>query len=397
MSTQNSDRQYETRLEAINFLAIWIAVTAVFLLLLFAPRPEAGSLLAEFRDVGVEVTATASLFSLIFTYITRKDFKREISRALTVLFSENPVFLHRLSDTAQKDIVKKTLQAILSERYGTIVYDQIVKFYLDEKDPYRPHYRYTIDCLKEPDEILSKSEAVQEVYSKIQENDEGFLWMQQVTEIIQCSYKKIDARDFPRKLSVAFCFDTTVYNSLRVERRRVLRELLRLPEDLIELLRSYKSSEQLRDIILGLFDFQMIGQPDTAHNIDVRWQSFKNMKQAYFEIIFDNLAKEGEEDENGWVEYNINIGFTIPHVRRNTNFSVSLPLPTNSPQIEFSREAGTIKNLEPVTYLSQFGISQELSSVDDEFGPRRWRYRTHHWIFPMSGIMFVWEDNEGYE
>ncbi len=410
MNANGSRYEKESQRHFIVALIVWLLLLFAFVFLLSWHPPDEEGVFSQIRQILLEISGTAVLFGILYNFLTTVNYRRENLQALTLLFNEQPEFLSRLSAETQRDIVKNTLKAVLGSSYGNIVYEQIVRSYLEPKEPFRTDYSYYLTCNQNRTGGLVLNDHALQFQKTFEKEAQKYIWLRQDIRIVQCRNNPIE--HFHETLLVALVFDAETLNKLIPNSDFVFTDVVRFPIDIFEQFSEAESDQALEAIVKEVFDFQVrqihggkVSANDTFDDrsiIKVRWQTteVKNVPKKYIEIHIANQASENQTREEAgfdraFVEFAYHICFTLPQSRSNSNFSVSLSYPTQRPLIDFSVSGTPIKNLEAVEHISQFGVRESCNIMDinSDIGTRHIRFQSQKWIFPNSGIMFVWEDN----
>lgn len=298
------------------------------------------------------------IFNVFYEYLVRIHSSREISEKITETIMSNKEVIDSFDFDTKKQFVKTTLQSILQQEKGDVVYD-MVSPYLQSKLNLRKKFKYTIvledisqsECCKWSNFISTAG------YNLIRES---------------LSYTKVYTDEpgcLPEYLSIGFFIDENILDRHFKNKDFIFRENFSVSKEDLENIKQKKEEfvNSCMDVRLYINELKTLIQSIdvTDNGIVITYRTPAGIKMD--EIDYD-------------------ITFSMPQLKEKNNFMAAISEPTFRPQIRliYPREQYNI------TSIPFFDESyEEKIGINDIDGFKEIDLK--NWVLPRSGAVFMWD------
>lgn len=324
----------------------------------------------KFIDAVVSSFITFLIFNIIYEVFAKNQLLKELQLVVIKAFVDKSDGLKRLDKDEKEDIIKNSIISIINEEKGKLVFDALVEPYLDGKYNFRRDFNYQIN-IKDLKENLTIS------------NDSNFISPNDYYLIHQnISYSRTYHGEITKQLCVGFAFDEATLDAWMSQDKFFFRELLSLKKEHLALLITLDEHELLT-LLKDFFDFSAFYYCDeNANRVD--WDFISVTKdQSGFVICFDlanlnkNLCLENKQK--------FKINFRMPQLKTCRHFLITIPEPTEKPQIRFEYN-DNMRNVTPFTFFSNT-INRDFKEITHNTVS----LNIKKWVFPKSGVIFTWD------
>jgi len=359
MSSNNKNRKsmkYVTVMLAAITLLVWVVIFIIKFIIsaVHGEGFDFSSLISGISDNLLAVLPALLIFNFAYEYFTKTFVSDEMSEQLTKTMMSNPAVINQFNNKAKKDFVFATLGSILEKEKGEVVYN-IIKPYIDMEFNLRSNFLYNI-IIKNCDKRFKQLN--HDLYYCIEE---------------KLSYTKIitqKAESFLKSKVGFFVEDTELDLNLKSQ-EYFFRENFHICSEDLNLLLSLSPAEKINfvknEMLLKLYlnktEILISDVKIDLNGIEICYEEYKMHKK---EIDFE-------------------IHFVMPQLKSKNVFLVSLPEPTYRPIVQFIYPPEELK-VTAIPFLNGNYNSRDAAHFD---GIRE--VVIDDWVFPMSGIMFNWE------
>lgn len=368
-------------------LIVWLSlVIAFFITLYFKIYPS--SISAYFssgtatKDISNDLFSsllTLLTFGLIYQIYTEKE-NRETARKdiIDALQSDNST-LSLLSEITKMNFLKNTVCSIIGEKYGALLYSNLIEKYIIENTSWRENFTYKIAFNKGDEDFSFKG------IDKIS-RDEYFLQEQSLT---YTKHFKPGTKDIPFK--IVFAFNDRDLDRLMAEKSIFFREIIQV-KGIGEAVKDY-NAQDFKDLIEKGLNLKLKFCKDDDTTIvdssnmagEVYNVSYVNGEVKRIEITLkDAVQKKIHITDNNSIHYTCKMTFKMPFNKKTTKFHLALPEPTLNCSVDL-RFDRSIKNIDYFTIFSN--SSRKLKFIEEEFN---YSLQTTEMIYPRSGALFFW-------
>lgn len=307
------------------------------------------------------------IFNIYYEYKVRVYSANEISEKITETIMSNKLIINSFEKETRERFIKATLQSILQEEKGNVVYEMI-DGYLQSKINLRKEYNYKI-VLEEINDKASKT------WNAFVDKNEYFLIREYLTYV-----KKTpdDNKDLPDCIYAGFFMENSVFNKYFKYKEYFFRENLEIkPEDFMKIRESRENTDNFIKIAMKL----------EAH-LNKQFLEIKSIVAEDSGIIIAfKIPSDIKLDEENRYE----IGFTMPQLKIKNCFSALIHEPSNKPEIMFMYPKDVITpNAVPFfdeKNMENIASSSNIEGVID--------IRLNNWVYPRSGVVFIWNEIKG--
>ena len=352
--------------KSLKSITIMLAIitTAVWLIMLLAKYIISGvDISALFDDITANILGILPpiiLFNFLYEYLTREHVADEMTEQITKTLMSSPETIELFEDESKRTFVRTTVQALVGEEESEMVCG-VIEPYLGLQYNTRRFFRYNITLRDYENDPLFSNTRYMRVYEDLK-------------------YKKhyIGTNKLPRNFSVGFFVSNEEMDKELHGQTFLFRENLKIdPEDLDKLV-SMSPSEQ----------FQFVSQK-MALNVFIN----DNKSVLQNVVITHNgiQAVFSSEHEESSRELSIEVVFNMPQLKGYSEFLISINEPTFSPMIQLSYpESAMIVTMFP--FLND-GAECLVQNAMRNAGSCD-IFLQDKWIYPMSGVVFIIEDNK---
>ena len=332
----------------------------------------------------IEILST--IFSIIVLgYIYQVFLENEVNKTMkqdiveTIQMNDGNL-LDAFSNTHKQHFIKENLNSIIGQKYGSLLFDGLIKKYTSTDITYRENYEYNVeinefntklkfkklDNLHTSDYYSLSQSVIYEKHLVEKKNDIEFKIVLALTENSLDHWLK-DNNVFIREIIMFDEIETTLSSLTPEEFSLFLVDFLRLKITFfIKKEDETKVNIDIRDCVCVTF----------INNIDISAIEISLSKEKIKEF----LIMDGQE-----TYYKCKVEFCIPYPKSFKRFHFVLPEPTVKPKftIRFDKE---IKNPDYVSYLTNNTKGFEIEKNDNNL----FTVTTNEITYPRSGIVFFW-------
>lgn len=363
MKKQKNHKKKHGNLKLITIMMA-IITTAVWLILLLAKYIISGVdfsfLLDDIIANILGILPPIILFNFLYEYLTREHVADEMTEQITKTLMSSPETIELFDDESKKVFVRTTVQTLVGDEESDMVYG-VIEPYLEMQYNTRRFFRYNIILRDYEDNSMFSKARYMRVYEDLK-------------------YKKhyIGANKLPKNFRVGFFVNNEELDKELYGQTYLFRENLKIDLEELEILISMSPTDQ----------FQFVSQK-MALNVFI-----DDNKCAIQNVVIDQNGIQtvfaSEHDENSR-ELNIEIMFNMPQLKRYSELLVSINEPTYSPMIQLSYPESTM-NVTMFPFLND-GAECLVQNAMRNAGSCD-IYLQDKWVYPMSGVVFIVEDNK---
>jgi hypothetical protein len=302
------------------------------------------------------------LFNFIYEYISKDYVADEMSEQMLETLTGNAVMMDTFKEDVRRNFIRSTIESLVGSEKVDMVYGVLTPFISEKPYDMRLDFKYSID--------------LRDFHNTCDFGSEWFLPEKYYLVREHISYTKIvTEKNFYRdKLSIGFFADTDTLEKELIGKNYIFRENLIISPPELERIKAM-SPEESRFFAENCLQIQLIVNDCPA--------VIESVEAGDFGITAD-LRLDKPISEN---KFNIEIGFTMPQLRHRSEFLVSLPEPTRSPEILFTYN-------ENVTKITAYQFLNDDSKLIGESKKIHGRIslRTREWVYPVKGVLFIVED-----
>lgn len=363
MSQSGDHRQY-------RWLKTLIVVLVAIVLLLgiaYLLDMSKDMLLEMFATATIHAILIVAIVSVLYEYYTRNHFLQEMRENLEwVVISRTPnprIF----SSDKRRELIKECVGSLLSEEKGSLLYDAMISPYLDGQYGFRRRYRYDIAI----DEPQKKYE-----YEGLSLDTGEYYIIHEHLQYAKCSENCIEP-----VVRIGFAYDPQTLEKWIGDDLLFFREYLCLGETGRTLFTKL-SKEKIMTFLVEVMKLRVVVFNDGAE-FPIEVSNIAVIHDHEGIIVECNISDCLRGTSHNELECSLR--FEMPqHVSYGSRFLVTLPEPTEVQRIQFTY-CESMKDVTAITFLPRVeGISIETVNRSIIISGNRW-------LFPRSGVVFVWE------
>jgi len=319
-------------------------------------------------------------FSAVLQIFQHTSLTREIEATVTRVLAGNTPILDKFSPAVKRDFVRSSLESALGPEVGAASFRHVSTM-MDEGAVFRRGFEYRVWIRTGAPDALA-GEAWQGLRDPAR-----YCWVHE-----DLAYQRYlpHADSFQRgPFEVAVTFDSDTLSSLFADQTLFARFLIQLEPEEME---RYSRGERLVDFVREVCALVASSDPDGAR-----------LATDALQCVFVPAQRNGGL---GYVRVRIPISLSAdraarlrlqlryPYRRSARHFTFSMPQPVEAPSLEFNA-AGHMAQVAAIPYLGVAPGALEVRCIDAGETPR-YEVRVAHgvWVFPTSGITFVWADKD---
>lgn len=366
----------------IIYFIVIIMLLSLVLILLFFDREIFNK---GFLDsLGIELVSSFVAILILgwgYQIYTENEFNKKIKKDIITTIQLNEGNLLKAFTNAQKQLfIQENLNSIIGQKYGSLLFDGLIKKYTCSNITYRENYEYNVE--------------INEFDSKLKFPKLATLNLSDYYSLSQSI--KYEKHFVEKKNNVEFKIVLALTeNSLDHwlnDNNVFIREIIMI--DGIETILGSMSSDEFKlfliDTIRLKITFCIKKDEETKVKIDIKNEitaSFINNEDTSAiviclskEKINEFLMLDGQESY-----YKCKVEFCIPYQKSFKRFHFVLPEPTVKPKFTIRFDKG-IKNPDYVSYLTNNTKGFEIEKNENNL----FSVTTNEITYPRSGIVFFW-------
>lgn len=296
------------------------------------------------------------IFNFAYEYLTKDHMASEMSKQITGTLMSDSEAIQVFDSDNKRNFIKTTIETMVGNNSVDMVY-ALVEPYLTCNYNVRRFFKYTIRVTGYKTETLF----VPEKYLKIYEN---------------FKYKKLFIKEtLSQKVRIAFLTkEAEVDKALRAHETYIFTENLKIEDEEMKKILSITSEKEKIDFI------------ETDLNLSLY---IDNMKCSINGVILTengiDIEFESKHDTTK-NEHSVEIAFSMPQMKNNTEFLVSISEPTYSPTVQFMYDEDVVE----VRAFPFMNEGEESLIESSTHCPGEYEFCIQDkWIYPMSGIIFI--------
>lgn len=332
-----------------------------------------GAIKGYWMEVLVHALLTAVIGGLLIHQLAKRDEINEIKEALRDTLLADPVIVELLSKKQKSDTIERLIRSIVPDDLGDLFFKAMVKPYLN-KYGYRSKFQYDVSfSLKEK---VFRLEGIQEILFPMHR----YHWIN-VNYVYAVSHEHI-----PNKMRLAFVADEKSLEEFIGDSELVFREGMFLDTD------AWDSIGRLSEQALKTFIAEFMGLKLSVNNSEATLVATIPLVPGSRGFYADFGLSPSERESNQKIT-EIKLEFGMPYTRSTQWYLVTLPYPTNAPEIRLHQHVEQQK-LAAISFITRHDQTGNL--INQEIKPEKgWEVRLEeNCAFPRSGVMFVWNDPE---
>lgn len=324
---------------------------------------------------------TTIIAILIFGFFYQEYLEQENSQLLkkniieSMLLNDDVLTLF----TKEKKLVfiENIVKSLIGEKYGIVLFDSLIKRYLEQDILYRENYEYNVEIneSKKDFKLKDNNNISKETY---------YLLTQSITYS-----KHFKAKINPMDYKIVFAFNEESLNNWFDDQLIFFREVIDITP-LKNCIESYNKSD-LQELVQNLLCLKIsfydknnkLIAPDIHYSVD--YISEKNKKGLEVIINKKDLSK-CIIDNIDTKYYRCNVSFHMPVEKIRKRFHFVLPEPTLSPKFSIRFDTSFL-DIDYVEYLTN---SSKEVKISKDIYLSKYSICTTEMIYPRSGIVFFW-------
>ncbi len=354
-------------------LSVWLGMFAIWMILRFllAPGDATGGIWKAIYPDVMSALTSALVLGVLLEYINRSNLKNNLSRVLTDLFYGSPKILDAVDRQTRGGFVEASLKSILGCKEGEALFHGIVAQYLTSRLSFRTKYDNTITCR---DAIHSTPEGIDLTFPV-----DKYIWVNQSLKYAQSSWADSQVET---ALEINIALDSKTLDEFFKSERVVFRDILQLCGTERDAL-SKLSTNQLEALVKKYFNLSVENKVN-GQKIPYRvsWGSCI-ASNDHIVILTDSVNLQDN--------FTLGISCGFPSKKKITHFFAAVAQPTDSPSIAFHKSE-SMSNLSFTPMFTGSCLSNLKPQVlGGEHDPSGLILAPNGWVFPMSGVVFVWD------
>jgi len=299
------------------------------------------------------------LFNVFYEYFVRIYSSNEISEKITETIMSKREVIDSFEENIRKQFIKTTLQSILQEEKGDVVYD-MVHPYLQSKINLRKEYKYTV--------------ILEEINGNVGKTSWNSTFSSKDYHLIResLSYTKVftdDTKTLPEYICAGFFTDESILDKYFKNRVFFFRENLLIDEKDLSVIKEGKREFISEFMKLKAFINEI---PLTVDVVDANDSGIVVSFKTPPNIKMDSVKYD--------------ISFIMPQLKSKNSFMAVIHEPTFSPKIRFIYPKDSIKLTTIPFFDESFEDRTGISEID---GIKE--IELSNWVLPRSGVVFVWD------
>ncbi|MFK7939151.1 MAG: hypothetical protein AB8B82_07225 [Roseovarius sp.] len=350
-------------------------------------EPTGGAL--EFRMALGGALISFCAFGAIMEILKFKSMDQEVAGAMRQVFSDSVPLIEGFNNAKKRDFVENSLEALLGRKIGYSTYKYIEPM-LKDGAGFREEFEYKVRVKNNPRED-STSEYLDWFPA------DRYRWIEETISYKLLKPTKSNEDDYDRgPFEVLFLFDKTSLEKLNPDQSIFARFLVELDEADLNKLFQLEESE-IKKIIKEIIAPELYEQKDSGALVRLDYEPVLmppepdddlHRCKPYFKLVMKDQL-QGEEGTS-----KLRLEFTYPYRRSATHFIFTMPQPVYAPKLYFDYDKSDI---DAVDYASYFSCDNPdmVHVTAPKRDEREYQVSVRDaWIFPTSGVTFVWQNPE---
>lgn len=308
------------------------------------------------------------IFNFAYEYLSKGYVADEISEEITQTLMSNSEIMNVFDPDIRKSFVKSTISSLVGADKIDMVYG-VIEPYLVYQYDIRPLFEYSIDVGQYRP---VKDCAISHIFSQ----DHYFLIREEYT----CKKIFTGMHRLTKPIRVGFFTDLANLDAELKNQKFVFRESLKIEESELRRLTELSQQEQWNFVTRCMKLNLCINNTKTT--------------MTGVEISMSGISAEFmvEEDVEKKTEMLLEIGFSMPQIKRKSEFLVSLSEPTYAPSI-------TLKFDEELMCVSTYPFLDDNDTLLQTATqmPGIIKINIKDWVYPVKGLVFIIEELEDRE
>ncbi|HEY8929290.1 MAG TPA: hypothetical protein VIM55_08875 [Mucilaginibacter sp.] len=368
-------------------LIVWLSLVIAFLIALFF-KIYPSSVNDYFtsgkfvKDLGSDLSSallTLLTFGLIYQVYTEKENREIAKKDIIDALQADAGTLALLSENTRMAFIKNTVCSIIGEKYGSLLYSNVIERYIEETTSWRENLVYNVEFNKADEDFSFKG-----IPEMRQEN-----YYSQEESLTYTKHFKKGTKNIPFR--VVFAFNDKDLDHLMGDKFIFFRGIIQVdgfeeaveeyvPQDFKDFM---EKCLNLRFTFFNANENPVLG--GSASISDFCNITYINDEVKRIEITLkDELLKEILMEDGDSVHYHCKMTFKMPFSKKNTKFHLALPEPTLNPTMKL-RFDKSIKNIDYFTIFSNSSKKLKFTKEGSTY-----TISTPEIIYPRSGAIFFW-------
>ncbi len=369
----------------------------------FLIEPKGGWL--EIRTALGGAMISFAAFGVILEILRFKSMHQEVEEAMGQAFSNSVPLIAGLNNAKKRDFVRNSLEALLGKGIGESTY-KYVEPMLEDGAGFRTNYEYNVFIMDDPRKSIPDYVVEQfpsDRYRWVVE-DLSYKLLKPTRSKPSISEKILKAvkEDYDNgPFKILFLFDKTSLELLNPKEEFFGRFLIELDESELNWVLDLKPDEA-ETFFRDTFQPVLLERTDDGKEITLDFsvkrvgplEDIKNRCKPYFEVKTHKAPMSNGSLTSSDGASKLKLGFTYPYRKSATHFIFTLPQPVYAPFLSLDYSLSDIQNVDYGSYLSCADPKKAHVHPPEE---HKKCYRvdvSKSWVFPRSGVTFVWQNLE---
>ncbi|WP_186576100.1 hypothetical protein [Aquibacillus kalidii] len=313
----------------------------------------------------VGVLVPLVLFNFLYDHFTKKQHDRELSEKITETMMLDQEIINNFSTDSKKDFIRKSTQSILGDTVGQMLYDSLIKSYLNKTYEYRHHFKYYISY----SETTAIDPVVISDQVEFEFSNKDYYWVRQELSFLRDLSKFNEIKD----VRIGFSYKESTLDGLYNRVEFLFRENLWISNYHNELLKGLTNGE------LTIFVEEVLKLSIEIGGQVIPFRVINNGGHEGFHLLLE-LPSDLPNNQLSSVK----LKFQMPQLKTQKKFIVVISEPTENVEIMLMHLEDKVQ-VEAIPFLNEAESITRLPNdtikidIDD-------------WVLPRAGVVFVWDD-----